>query len=103
MVRQLQEKNTTDDLIIEGLRELVIDVKEQLDKTRDDNWSNIAKPAAANNGHQSKECELIKNSVEGSTQLIHHLISTKVNKTSDEGLINKCNKEDAQKVIRYAM
>ena len=35
-VIKLQQKNRTDELIIKGLRDLVIDVKEQLDITLDD-------------------------------------------------------------------
>ena len=49
----------------------------------------------------NKDCELIKGIVDGSAKLIRQLISTKVNKISDVGLIKKCNKEDSQKVIRY--
>ena len=44
----------------------------------------------------------IKVSVKGSARLIRQMISIKVTSTSDVGLIKKCNKEDAQKVIRYA-
>ena len=51
--------------------------------------------------HQEKECELSQTSVEGSVRLIRQLISTKVNKNSDVGLIEKCTREDAQRVVRY--
>ena len=52
--------------------------------------------------HQDRECELIQSSVEGSVRLIRQLISTKVEKSSEVGLINKCNREDAQKIFRYS-
>ena len=47
----------------------------------------------------NQEWELIQGTVEGSVRLIRQLISTKVTKTSDVGLIKKGNKEDPQKVM----
>ena len=81
-VRQLKGKNMTDELIIEGLRGLVADVKEQLDKTLEDNCSIVARPGAEFSEHVSRECKLIKGSVEGSAPLIQQLMSTKVNTTN---------------------
>ena len=49
-----------DELDIELLRELVINVKEQLDKTVNGNQSTITRPKADTSRHLDQECELIK-------------------------------------------
>ena len=59
-VRLLQEKNKKDELILEGLRDLVVDVKEQLSKTIDIIQSTITTCETDNQGNRGKKCELIK-------------------------------------------
>ena len=73
----------------------------QLEQTLDGNRS-MSRLEAESGNHQTKECDMIQNGVEGSVRLIKQLISTQISKSTDLGLIKKCNKEDAQKVIRCA-
>ena len=88
-VSQFHQKNMIDELVIVGLRELVINVKEQLDKTMDGNPSNVTRPVADNSEHLSKECEMIKSSVEGSARLIRPLISTTVTRSAIKRMLRK--------------
>ena len=72
-VRLLQEKNKKDKLILEGLRDLVVDVKEQLSKTIDIIQSTITICETDNQGNRGKKCELIKGSVEGPARIPAYL------------------------------
>ena len=56
-VKELQQKNRTDELAIEGLRDLVINVKEQLDTSIDNNRSKISRTTVDNLDQLNKECE----------------------------------------------
>ena len=89
----LHQKAKTSQLSITLLTGSVLKIKEQLDKSIVQN-SNILTNTRGMSNHKEKECELIQISVEGSVRLIRQLISTKVDKSSDVGLIKKCNRED---------
>ena len=100
-VKLLPQEAETSQLAISMLTDTVLTVKEQLDRSMEQNNS-IQTNTTGMSNHLNKECELIQNSVEGSVKLIRQLISTKVDTSSDVGLMKKCNREDTQKVIRYS-
>ncbi len=58
-------------------------------------------PAPPDPTQSSRECEVIKSSIERSIRLIRQLTETELTLGSDVGLIKKCNKEDTGKVNRY--
>ena len=90
-VRSLKFQNKASEKLIEYLKGMLGDVKQELDRSLKEN-NCFPKPKTPRGNNQVKECKLIQSSVEGSTKLIRQLISTEVNKNSDFGLIKKCNK-----------
>ena len=89
---------------IMNLRDIVVEVKNQVDLTQSALPSSRAStPAPGINSTQSdQECEIIKASIERSLRLIRQLTSTTLTPNSDITLIKKCNKEDTKKVVGYA-
>ena len=103
-IEKIKEHNKYEEQTIMTLRDIVVEVKNQVDLTQSVLPSSRAStPAPSLNSTQSnQECEIIKASIERSVRLIRQLTSTTLTPNSDITLIKKCNKEDTKKVVGYA-
>ena len=104
-LRELRDHNTIEERTVENLREIVVEVREQV--SRNPLSANITRsahtstPVPPDPTQSSRECEVIRYNIERSIRQIRQLTATVVNMGSDVGLIKKCNKEDTSKVNKY--
>ena len=102
---ELKEHNTIEERTVENLREIVVEVRDQV--SRNPISANVSRsahtstPMPPDPTQSSRECEVIKNNIERSIRQIRQLTATVINMGSDVGLIKKCNKEDTSKVNKY--
>ena len=102
---ELREHNTIEERTVENLREIVVEVRDQV--SRNPLSANISRSAHTSTPmpldpiQSSMECEVIKSNIERSIRQIRQLTATVINMGSDVGLIKKCNKEDTSKVNKY--
>ena len=103
-LEKIKEHNKYEEQTIMNLRDIVVEVKNQVDHNQSSlPLSRTSTPAPGLNYTQSdQECEIVKASIERSVRLIRQLISTNLTPNSDITLIKKCNKEDTKKVVGYA-
>ena len=104
-LRELKDHNTIEERTVENLREIVVEVREQIN--RNPLSANITRsahtstPVPPDPTQSSRECEVIRYNIERSIRQIRQLTATVINMGSDVGLIKKCNKEDTSKVNKY--
>jgi len=104
-VSEIKEQHELGERTVETLRDIVVEVRDQV--TRNPLSANVSRsahtstPCPPDPTQSSRECEVIKSSIERSIRLIRQLTETKLTLGSDVGLIKKCNKEDTGKVNRY--
>ena len=104
-LNELKEHNTIEERTVENLREIVVEVRDQV--SRNPLSANVSRsahtstPMPPDPTQSSRECEVTKNSIERSIRQIRQLTATVINMGSDVGLIKKCNKEDTSKVNKY--
>ena len=104
-VSEIKEQHELGERTLETLRDIVVEVRDQV--TRNPLSANVSRsahtstPCPPDPTQSSRECEVIKSSIERSIRLIRQLTETKLTLGSDVGLIKKCNKEDTGKVNRY--
>ena len=102
---ELQEQTSADERTVETLRDLVVEVRDQV--SRNPLSTNISRAAHTSTPYppdpvqSSRECDVIRNNIERSVRLIRQLTSTRITIGSDVGLIKKCNKEDTGKINRH--
>ena len=105
-LEKLKRKEFCNEQMMDSLRNVIVDVKEQVDNSIVEN-SNNSRPQThvRNRIHSAQmrnEADIVKGGIERSVKLIAQLISTEIIDTNDLGLIRKCNKEDAQKITKYS-
>ena len=87
-------------MLMENMRSVVSEVKDQLDKSLDRSAlmsSSNTTLGTVDNGRRDRERDLTKNAIEGSARLIRQLTLVRINEYSDVGLIRKCN-QDIRKI-----
>ena len=103
-VESIKHKNKRDEIVIDNLRSVVTEVKDQLDRTLESplNFSMRTEiPPRVTLERKEKERDLTKNAIDSSTKLLSQLIETKISESSDLAIIKKCN-SDVKKVTGYA-
>ena len=104
-VLEIKEQHELGERTVETLRDILVEVRDQV--TRAPLSANVSRsahtstPCPPDPNQSSRECEVIKSSIERSIRLIRQLTETELTLGSDVGLIKKCNKEDTGKVNRY--
>ena len=102
---EIKERNMADERTVETLRDLVVEVRDQVSRNplsaNVSRYAHTSTPNPPDPTQSNRECEVIKSSIERSIRLIRQLTETKLTLGSDVGLIKKCNKEDTGKVNRY--
>ena len=102
-IEAIKHQSQCDNMLIENMRTVVSEVKDQLDKSLDrsvnTSTSNIS-IEPVDNRRKDRERDLTRNAIEGSARLIRQLTLVKINEFSEVGLIRKCN-QDVRKITGY--
>jgi len=104
-LREIKDHNTIEERTVENLREIVVEVREQISRNplsaNTTRSAHTSTPVPPDPTQSSRECEVIRYNIERSIRQIRQLTATVINMGSDVGLIKKCNKEDTSKVNKY--
>ena len=95
-LESIKHKNKRDEIVIENIRSVVTEVKDQLDRTLESplNFSLRTKnPPRVSLEKKEKEWDLTKNAINSSAKLLNQLIETKITESSDLAIIKKCNSD----------
>ena len=99
-LESIKHKNEQDEIVIENIRCVVTEVKDQLDRTLESplNFSLRTEiPPRVSLEKKEKERDLTKNAIDSSAKLLNQLIETKITESYDLAIIKKC-KSDVKKV-----
>ena len=101
--KQIKEKEFCNEQMIDSLRNLIVDVKEQVDNSILESSNNSRRQTHVRSRLPStqlrNEADIVKGGIEGSVRLISQLISTEIIDTNDLSLIRKCKKERPKRLL----
>ena len=102
-IETIKHQSQCDNMLIENMRTVISEVKDQLDKSLDRSAASLPSSiplGAVDNRRKDRERDLTRNAIEGSARLIRQLTLVKINEFSEVGLIRKCN-QDVRKITGY--
>ena len=95
-IEAMKHQSQCDNMLIENMRTVVSEVKDQLDKSLERSVNTSASNISlgpVDNQRKDRERDLTRNAIEGSARLIRQLTLVKINEFSNVGLIRKCNQD----------
>ena len=98
-IEAIKHKSKCDNMLMENMRTIVSEVKDQLDRSVNTSAPNSS-IEPVDSQRKDRERDLTKNAIEGSARLIRQLTLVKINEFSEVGLIRKCN-QDVRKITGY--
>ena len=103
-VASIKHKVQCDHIIMESMRSVVLEVKNQLDSSAENIGNpgiSVTQPNSSSAEKRDRERDLTKNAIESSAKLLKQLVMPSVDQFSDLALIKKCNM-DVKKVTNYS-